>query len=149
MSYNNGCYLDQQSVVSAFANTQNLQDRQVPLLQPNGNEAVYEQIHGDGATTAYQNMSPDSALYLLSALQTPTSEFSVVESNMSCPIQLQVQPPLGHIHFDGADKCSSCSRRVNGEARASDPTWTLLEANTPNLHCNGDEGSLTFPFSWE
>lgn len=92
------------------------------------------------------------ALYLLSTLQTQSSELSLMQSSINSP----TQSSSGTLHFD-ATKEYSYSGKVKDKPNG--PVF-VLDGNTTNLHCNGmlqmgpnglieNDNSMTLPFFWE
>lgn len=162
---------DQQSLLYSFANVQHQQDKQLPVFQANGYEAMSgipmsqpissttapsacgkgrRKLSSDGKPGSFD---PGCALYLLSTLQTQSSELSLVQSTITCPMQ---SSPLGNVHFDAGDKYS-CSESPRGRPIDQE---ILADASTTNLHCNGmlrrkpdglvqNVDSPTLPFFWE
>ncbi|XP_061339101.1 teosinte glume architecture 1-like [Gastrolobium bilobum] len=149
------------------------QDKGLPLWQENGpkisngNEAmpgapICGAIASSAAGKRSRKLSSDGkpgsfdsgcALYLLSTLKTQSSELSLVQSSITCPIQ----SPSGAVSFDAADEFS-CSESAK-DNKPNGPVF-VLDANTTNLHCNGmlqmvpdglmeNGDSLTLPFFWE
>lgn len=126
-----------------------------PICQPNCG-AVAQPASGKGSRKLSESKpgSIDSscALYLLSTLRTQSSELSLVQSSITCPMQ----SPSGSVHLDAMDEYSCSERAIN---KPTGPVL-VLDANTTNLHCNGmlqmgpdglvkNGDSLTLPFLWE
>ncbi|XP_028771332.1 teosinte glume architecture 1-like [Neltuma alba] len=80
--------IEQQSAEDrGFANTETMQEKQVYWYN---NQAVPPLTEAGGMGDKNQKMPWDSALYLLSAFRAQSSsEFSMVESSIDCPIQSQ------------------------------------------------------------
>ncbi|CAL0332964.1 unnamed protein product [Lupinus luteus] len=140
------------------------------LKASNGNEAmlgtpIYQQTCGaiaapesrKGSRKPYSDSKLGSfesscALYLLSTLQTQSSELSSVQSSITCPIQ----SPSGSVNLDAVDEYS-CTERV-----MDNPTSPVFvrDAVAADIRCSGmlqighdglvkNEDSMMFPSFWE
>ncbi|KAK4272203.1 hypothetical protein QN277_020790 [Acacia crassicarpa] len=153
--------IEQQSCVEgrAFANIENMQVKNGNegerrglnmywFNDNNSNEAVpaLAAVPAEaGMGDKNQKMPSDSALYLLSALQAQSSsEFSMIESGIDCPVQSQ--PPFEE--DDGTLNCSSSMRLgVKPNETEFDQNGMIQMELQVMEHSAGR--SLTFPFFWE
>lgn len=131
---------------------------ETPIYHPIRSAPVATSACGKGGS---RKLSSDSkpgsfdsgcALYLLSTLQTQSSELSLMQSSINSP----TQSSSGGMNFDAVNEYS-----YSGKAKdKTNGSVFVLDANTTNLHCNGmlqmgqnglveNENSLTLPFFWE
>ncbi|OIW19100.1 hypothetical protein TanjilG_10318 [Lupinus angustifolius] len=140
------------------------------LKANNGNEVmlrtpIYQQTYGANAVPAsrkgsrkpysdskLESFESSCALYLLSTLQTQSSELSLVQSSITCPIQSS----SGSVNLDAMDEYSCTERVMN---KPTSPVF-VRDAVEADLQCNGmlqighdelvkNEDSMMFPSFWE
>ncbi|MCI02376.1 squamosa promoter-binding-like protein 16-like [Trifolium medium] len=121
--------------------------------------AVDSSAGGKGGRKVSSDSKPGSfdsgcALYLLSTLQTQSSELSLMQSSIN---NSPTESSSGTVHFDAMNEYS-CSGKAKD--KPNNGSVFVLDGNTTNLHCNGmlqmgpnslveNENSLTLPFFWE
>ncbi|CAL5191529.1 unnamed protein product [Lathyrus oleraceus] len=122
--------------------------------------AVGSTAGGKGGRKLSSDSKPGSfdsgcALYLLSTLQSQSSELSLMQSSIK---DSPTQSSSGTMRFDATNEYL-CSGKVKD--KPNNGQVFVLDANTTNLQCNGmlqmgpnnglmeNENSLTLPFFWE
>ncbi|KAK2413546.1 squamosa promoter-binding protein 13A [Trifolium repens] len=130
----------------------------IPIEQPTRN-AVDSSAGGKGGRKVSSDSKPESfdsgcALYLLSTLQTQSSELSLMQSSIN---NSPTESSSGTVHFDAMNEYSFSGKAKD---KPNNGSVFVLDGNTTNLHCNGmlqmgpnslveNENSLTLPFFWE